>query len=337
MSWLEALGRLSGTRTGTKIAWLLLSVAAGVMFWRIAGDVSMRLGPDAALMENAADRMRRASEVIREARAARGVTPSKAQETDGPEFNVIHADDDAGGAAAPRGTTSVASPRGKRTVASPDTAALFSRLLRKAGLHAGDTVAVVLSDAYIGGNVAALSAIEAYGLRSRVVSVLRVAPVALVGDGVNRTPFTWLDAEAAVRTAGVWNVRSLRVVLPDDARTTGASGAGARTATRDAITRAGVPLVEAQDFAATVRESAAILDLGPTAATKPALLVNMGGSRLALGDCLQTEDLPHGVISHPLPCRSGVPGLIQIALDKGIPVLNAFMIRENWQEGPRAR
>lgn len=328
MSWLEALRRLSGTRTGTKLAWLLLSVAAGVMFWRIAGDVSMRLGPDAALMENAADRMRRASEVIREARIARGGVPPKAQE-DSPEFNVIHADDDAGTFAAPQGTAAVASPRGKRTVASPDTAALFSRLLRKAGLNAGDTVAVVLSDAYIGGNVAALSAIEAYGLRSRVVSVLRIAPVAPADDGVNRTPFTWLDAEAAVRAAGVWNVRSLRVMLPDDARTTDASGAGARAAMLDAIARSGVPLVATDDFAAAVRESVAILDLGANAAAKPALLVNMGGSRLALGDCLQPEDLPYGIITHPLPCRSGVPGLIQRALDQGVPVLNAFMIREN--------
>ena len=60
-----------------------------------------------------------------------------------------------------------------------------------------------------------------------------------------------------------------------------------------------------------------------------ALLVNMGGSRLALGDCLQPEDLPYGIITHPLPCRSGVPGLIQRAHDQGVPVLNAFMIREN--------
>lgn len=331
MHLFETLRALAGTKAGTRISWLLLCVAAGIMFWRIAGDLSLRLGPDAALMESSAEVMRRASDVIREARSARGIVQPKDRDADGPEFNVIHGDDDFGGSAAQQGATAVASPRGKRTVASPDTAALFSRLLRKAGLHAGDTVAVVLSDAYVGGNVAALSAIEAYGLRSRVVSVLRVAPVALVGDGVNRAPFTWLDAEAAVRGAGVWNVRSLRVTLANTSRTTGASAEGVRTAMLDSIARAGVPLVAAEDFAAAVRESAAILDLGPNAAAKPALLVNMGGSRLALGDCLQPEDLPHGIISHPLPCRSGVPGLIHLALDQGVPVLNAFMIRENSQ------
>ena len=131
---------------------------------------------------------------------------------------------------------------------------------------------------------------------------------------------------------GLWPVRSLRVMLERNA-----ADAGARGAVLESIRRSGVPSIASDDLAAAVREATAILELGPGAGAVPSLLVNLGGARLALGGCLQPEDLPHGIITHPLPCRGGVPGLITAALERGVPVLNGFVIREPMPERPVGR
>ncbi len=334
MTLLESLRARAGTKSGTRLAWLLLGAAAVILFWRIAGDVSMRLGPDTVLMENAAGVMRRAGSVMRDARMARAGTPVNDAEPDGSRFDVIHGRDELSGFDGAARAPAIASPRGKRTVAGPDTAALFSRQLRRAGLRAGDTVAVVLSDAWFGGNVAVLSAIESYGLRSRVVSSLNVSAA-----GTDSLVFTWLDAEAAVREAGVWRVHSMRALLAAESRSVGAgeTGGAARAAMLAAVKRADVPRMAADDFAGAVRESAAVMDMGPDSAAKPALLIIAGSSRLALGDCLQPQDLPHGLVTRPLVCREGAPGLIQIALGQGIPVLVAFTTRTAAPAGTRSR
>lgn len=314
MAQFDFLQSSAGAKPRIKPAWLLLCVAASITLWRIAEDVSMQLDPAIAVMQNAAALMRRATGVIRDAKIARGLLQAKDLDPNGtgligPEWSET--------------MTTVGSLPAKRTLTNPDTAALFSRLLRKAGLQRGDPVAVVLSGSFVGGNVAALSAIESYGLRPAVVSSLGASMY-----GAADPAFTWLDMETAVREAGVWRVRSMRALPGGEAGMARGLGEEARRALLAAIRRSGVALIDAGNFADAVRESAAVMGMGRNAEARPALLINVGGSQLALGDCLEAADIPYGLIIRPLTCRKGTPGLIKIALDQGIPVLNVFKIKE---------
>lgn len=327
-------------RPGVKLVWLLMGVAGLIVLWRVAGDFSMRIGPDAGVMESAADTMRRATAVLREARRARtGPVAAGAASPDAASRDAESADTDpvnAGfdgpvnaGFDGPEWTepvTTVRSAPAKRTLVSAHTAAVFSRLLREAGLRRGDTVAVVLSGAYVGASVAVLSAIESYGLRTVVVSSLG-APVA----GADDPGFAWLDLERTLREAGVWRMHSIRALIGADASVASRvrePGDALRAGLLASARRANVPLIESGDFAAAVNESAAVMGLGPNSDTRPAALVNIGASRLALGECLDPVDVPYGLSRRPLVCHRGAPGLMQIALDQGVPVLNAFKFKE---------
>ena len=304
----------AGARPRASLVLLLLCMAASIALWRLAEYASMRLSPDLAIMRTAAELMRSATAVIRDAKIARGLLQAKGLDPNGtgligPEWSET--------------MTTLGSLSAKRTLTNPDTAALFARLLHKAGLRQGDPVAVVLSGSFVGGNVAALSAIESYGLRPAVVSSLGASMY-----GAADPAFTWLDMETAVREAAVWRVRSMRALLGGESGMARDLGADARRALRAAIQRSGVPLIEAGNFADAVRESAAVLGMGATSEARPALLINVGGAQVALGDCPEAADIPYGLITQPLTCREGTPGLIQIALEQGIPVLNVFKIRE---------
>ncbi len=297
-----------------RLAWLLICVAASLTLWRIAEDLSMRLGPDVEIMHNATEIMRRATAVIREAKIAKGLMQDKDLDPNntgliGPEWSET--------------MTTVGRLSAKRTLTNPDTAALFSRLFRLAGMQRGDTVAVVLSGSFVGGNVAVLSAIESYGLRPVVVSSLGASMY-----GAADPDFTWLDMETAVREAGVWRVRSFRALLGGEAGMARNLGDDARAALLAAVQRANVPLIRRESFADAVREASTVMGLGPASEARPAVLVNIGGALLALGDCLEAADIPYGLINQPIPCTRGTPGLIQIALAQGVTVINVFKIRE---------
>ena len=80
----------------------------------------------------------------------------------------------------------------------------------------GAAVGLVLSGSFVGANVAAITAVEALGLRPVIVSSLGASMY-----GANDPTLTWLDIETLVRRAGVWHARSVAVVLG------GESGAGA--------------------------------------------------------------------------------------------------------------
>ena len=71
-----------------------------------------------------------------------------------------------------------------------------------------------------------------------------------------------------------------------------------------------------------------VRSLGSGAETVARLLINVGGAQLALGDCPEAADIPPGLITRPVSCSQGTPGLVQIALDHGIPVLNVFKVKE---------
>ncbi len=297
-----------------KTPWLVLLALATIVLWRVSAYTAAERGLGVAPMLEAARIMAQASQVIRGEKLARSLLQGPDIDPNqtgliGPEWTET--------------TTTLGDLQAKRTLTNPDVAAWLARLLDDAGLKPGDTVGVVLSGSFVGGNIAVFSALES----------LRLQPVAIASLGASMygaadAGFTWLDMEAAIRSAGLWHVRSSHALLGGEASLARDLSDEARESLRRAASRNGVALLQAADFASTVQSAALALGLAAGGAPQPKLLINIGGAQAALGSCREAQDIAPGLIRKPIHCAGGTPGLIQRALDQGIPVLNVFRIRE---------
>jgi poly-gamma-glutamate system protein len=292
------------------LARLVLAAAASVALWQAAEYAVRRSGPDPAMLRAAAASMQHATEAIREEKSRRNLMQGERLDPNrtgliGPEWSET--------------TTTLGDLPAKRTLTNPDTAALVARLMHEAHVKAGDTVAVVLSGSFVGGNVAVMSAVEAYGLKAAVLSSLGASMY-----GAADPSFTWLDMESTVRAARIWRTGSLAALLGGESGMARDLGEQPRRDLEASARRANVPLVTGASLADAIRGSAAALGLD--AAAGPKLLINVGGAQAALGDCRESADIPAGPITQPLPC-SGTPGLVHIALSRGIPVLNLHKVK----------
>jgi poly-gamma-glutamate system protein len=144
--------------------------------------------------------------------------------------------------------------------------------------------------------------------------------------GAADTGFTWLDMESAVRAARIWRSASHAALLGGESGMARDLGAGPRSELEAAARRAGVPLIGGSTLADAVKGSAAALGLDAAVDAGPKLLINVGGAQVALGDCKESADIPPGLIAKPLTCN-GTPGLVHLALSRGIPVLNLHKVK----------
>ena len=94
-------------------------------------------------------------------------------------------------------TTSLGGLEAKRTTTNPNFAALVASLLHDAGVRRGDAVAVGASSSFPALIIAALSAVEAVGAESLVISSLGSSEW-----GANVPEFTWLEMEECLRDGG---------------------------------------------------------------------------------------------------------------------------------------
>ena len=292
---------------------LALAAAASVALWQGAELAARRAGPDPAVLQAAAAAMQRATQVIRDEKVRRGLMQGADLDPNrtglvGPEWSET--------------MTTVGNLQAKRTLTNPDAAALVVRLLHQAGLVQGDPVAVVLSGSFVGGNVAAMSAVQAAGLRPAVIASLGASMY-----GAADPTLTWIDMDLAVRAAKVWGDAPQRVMLGGEAGLARDLGEDARRKLEAAVRRSGIPALAGTSFAEGVREGAVVLGLA-LGAGRPKVLINVGGAQAALGDCAESADIPAGIVTHPLPCANGRRGWVHLALDAGIPVLNIHKVKE---------
>ena len=85
-------------------------------------------------------------------------------------------------------TTTLGTLESKRTSLNPNFAALYIKMFDDAGLKRGDQVGVVFSGSFPGLNIAAMCAIEVYGLEPCVMSSIGSSSY-----GANNTSFTYYD------------------------------------------------------------------------------------------------------------------------------------------------
>lgn len=292
--------------------WLIVAAVLSVGAWQ-AAEYFVRAAPHphrVALIA-AADAALSAQREIARTKEEMGLLQSLAVDPNrtgliGPEWTEI--------------TTTIGDLPAKRTVTNPDLAGMLARILLSFDPTPGAVVGLVLSGSFVGANVAAITAVEALGLRPVIVSSLGASMY-----GANDPTLTWLDIETLVRRAGVWHARSVAVVLGGESGAGGGLDQAGRELLMTAARRNGYQPIEASDFGELKqRIHATVSDAAPEGLIA---LVNSGGSVLGMGTCLDAYRLPTGVVRGELSCQSGVPGLVRDFARRGVSVINILNVK----------
>lgn len=262
-------------------------------------------------MLSAARTMQHASQVIRAEKEMRGLMQPPSLDLNqtgmiGQEYTSI--------------TTTLGDIGSKRTATNPDLAAVLARLLASLELPRGAPVVLVTSGSFVGGNVAAIAAVEALGLKPLIIASLSSSMY-----GANDPDFNWLDMLALLNQKGVLHALPIAAVIGGE----GATGASMDREGREALSRAahrhGVELVERRPWAALVDEL--LMRIGRSLdGAKAAAVVNVGGAIIGLGTCRESYELPPG-LTRAVSCHDGAPGIAFRLAESGAPMLNVLNFR----------
>src|SRR6266481_475112 len=324
-NWLNVTGTISRAmprwraRSRVPPAWLVAAAVLSVALW-LGAEFATRhpVHPRYAEMLNAARAMEAASPVLVAERQMRRLTQGREIDPNrtgmiGSEFTGI--------------TTTLGDLAAKRTTANPDFAAALVSVVATLDLPRGTPVVIIVSGSFVGGNIAAIAAAEALGLRPVVIASLSASMW-----GATDLEFNWLDIAAALRARGVIRARIAAAVLGGDGAAGGGMDAAGVAALRASAVRDGVPVVEARPFAALIdallgRVNTSLGGAGAGAGARPGAVVNVGGALIGLGSCRESYELPPGLMVRPVSCTAGTPGLAIRLSQRGAPMLHVLNIR----------
>ena len=296
------------------LVWLALAAGLSVALWALVEHFALApTNPRFAEMLVAARTMQAASSVLVAEKTARGLLASPADDPNrtgliGAEYSPI--------------TTTLGELAAKRTATNPDLAAAFVRLIDEVHPPAGSPAVIIVSGSFVGGNIAAIAAVEALGLRPVLVASLGASMW-----GANDPSFNFLDMVAALRAHDVIRTGVVAAVLGGDAAIADGMEPAGAAALRAAAARLGVQLVELRPFSRLVD---VLLDdvrkaLGD--GVKPGIVINVGGALIGLGTCREAAELQPGLTKRKIPCTDGTPGLAMRVQEGGVPMLHVLNLK----------
>ncbi len=308
----KAFARPRTTRKFSPL-WLVPAAVAAIGVWLYAENNARRIiHPGFPEMIAAARVVQSASLILRTEKQARGllqppdIDPNRTGMI-GSEYTSI--------------TTTLGDIGSKRTATNPDIAALFVRLLATLELRRGTPVVIVTSGSFAGGNIAAIAAAEALGLRPLIITSLGSSMY-----GANDPDFNWLDMLALLRAKGAVQSSAIAAVVGGESATGSSMEPEGLAALRATAARHNVPLIEKRPLSVLVdalMESIA-RNLGPNVHT--GAVINVGGALIGLGTCKESYELPPGILKG-VACHEGTPGLAFRLAESGLPMLNVINFR----------
>jgi poly-gamma-glutamate system protein len=220
-------------------------------------------------------------------------------------------------------TTSVGDAAAKRTAANPAFAGVAAAYFERAGLRAGDAVAIGGSGSFPAFVLAALCAARALDLRPVLIYSIGSSMY-----GANIPGFTFVDMLARLREGGL-------LPYPITAVAPGGEHDGGRgvlfdedgTTLIDEARRSGLPLVEGATLADRIRRRLQIYD--EAAGGRPIrCFVNVGGATANYGDTAASLDvLPGLVLRVPVLPSSPSRGLLFEFAARGVPVVHLLHVK----------
>jgi poly-gamma-glutamate system protein len=276
--------------------------------------------PDLPAKADTAERLiRRAMQVIREARERTG---PGAAERSGPD-GIFGMDVDRRallGAELTPLVTTLGRLESKELATDPRWARLLVHQLAARGLGPGAVVAASFSGSFPGLNLAVMAASQALGAR-----LVAVSSVTASTWGANEPGFTWPEMEALVVAAGVLPAASVAVSL-----------GGGRDAGRDLSPEG---LSSARRIQATASAALGARPLRPSSLTEaiamrrevyrraldgrpPTVYVNVGGNHASLGGANASSRHTGGWLAAPADGVAGGTSVMNAFLSEGVPALS---------------
>ena len=203
----------------------------------------------------------------------------------------------------------------KRTTTNPDMAALIVHLLRRAGVSAGDTIAVGGSASFPALMIATVAAAEAMGVHP--VTILSLGSSAY---GATRPGFNLLDIYQLLLNEGILSTAPAAASLGGEGDIGAEYDPTFRESLLQQIRVSGVPLLQEPDLRENVARRVAIYG-------RPAAFVNIGGADANLGTSPLVLKVRPGLnteVALPPVEQRGV--LFEMAA-RGVPVIHLLHIR----------
>jgi poly-gamma-glutamate system protein len=217
-------------------------------------------------------------------------------------------------------TTNTGHLAAKQTSINPNFAAIVVDMLRRAGVKAGDTVAVGLSGSFPALNIAVLAAVK--------TSRMRAVIVASVGSsqwGANHPEFMWPDMEGALIKWGLFQQGSAALSLGGiDDRALGMSKKG-RKLLEEAIRRSGVPAFDVKDFGDSLDKRMALYQEKAGEAEIRAY-VNVGGGTTSVGTRIGKDLFEAGLNKRMPRGASQIDSVMTRFMARGVPVIHISKI-----------
>lgn len=308
-------------------AWLGVAAAAALMVGvpgvdrarlSVSGPTSSTPGGRIAQQAMEAEQlMRRAEDLVRDAKSRAGVLPD------------AEAANDASGLLGAELTplvTTLGALDAKRISTNPRWASVLTKHMADAGIGHGDVVAAGFSGSFPGLNLAVMCAAQTLG-----ADLLAVSSITASTWGANQPGFTWPEIEARLVKAGLLRRASIAVSAGGDSDrgpTLDPDGAALAERILTTVTSSldARPL-RPSGFQESVRQRMALYR--QVARGRPiALYVNVGGASASLGRSPAILRYRSGFIAPRVLDRSNERGVTARFADEGVPILMLLNVRE---------
>ncbi|MCD4828710.1 MAG: poly-gamma-glutamate system protein [Candidatus Cloacimonetes bacterium] len=218
-------------------------------------------------------------------------------------------------------TTSAGILSNKITTLNPNFAAVYVDLLRQAGVHSGDWIAVGLTGAEPGANLALYCAMQTIDVNPVIITAVGAAEF-----GANREDFTWLDMERVLYQRELIGFGSVRASLGGfrdlghDLDSLGVANL------LEAMKRNKVPLIRGRFLSDNVLLRREIYDEALAQGRQYALFVNIGAGAANVGDFENAKAIRTGLNTRLAEQEFETPG-VMMEFAKTMPVLHIYHIR----------
>jgi len=213
--------------------------------------------------------------------------------------------------------------RDKLISTNPNIAAALIELYHRAELNPGDKVAITFSGSFPAMNIAVLAACKVMELKPVITSSVGASTW-----GANWDEFTWLDMEAALNQAGIWDYKSIAASIGggnDNGRGLSPQGRDLITA---AITRNNVELIssvndtnQSGSVEGNIQKRIEIYDREKGQSDYKAV-INVGGGLAAVGSAQNANLILPGYNERLWERELPAKGVMNILAERHIPVIH---------------
>lgn len=299
-------------RPSLKSIWSLaaLAVISIVLYYIAQNSYSEIRTEDYDLRITAAETMKKGMDILREEFTARGLTMD---ETNDPNLTGLV------GLSGSAITTSRGILSDKLTGLNPNFAAVFIDMLLAARVRPGDYIAVGLTAANPGLNLALYSALHTLELNPVIITSVGSSMF-----GANREDFTWLDQEAVLQEKGLFDFSSIAASIGGG----GDIGRGlpltGRNILEENIEKHDIIYINEGNLEKNIQKRMDIYDEFIPERLRYRLFVNIGGGLANVGASVNATLIRDG-LNHRLAERTfATEGAIMLFARRNIPVIHVF-------------